>query len=124
MAKLMTRLFDKWISKYKIPDDSLSIALNEVANGNADANLGGNLYKKRIRFEGKGKSGSGRSIICFKKDKIAIYIHGFAKGDQENISKRELKALKEFSKVLTNLSIEQIQSAIESGDFVEVKNGK
>jgi len=49
----------------------------------------------------KGKSGSGRSIVCFRK---------------------ELFALKEFSKILLGLSIEKINIAIENGDFIEVRS--
>lgn len=45
--------------------------------GRYDANLGSNIYEKRIRFKGQGKSGSGRTIICFKINDRAIFIHGF-----------------------------------------------
>lgn len=54
----MTKHFVKWASKQKIPIDDLEKALEEVGNGNYEANLGGHIYKKRIRFPGQGKRSS------------------------------------------------------------------
>ena len=95
--------------------------MTEVQAGKFDANLGGNVYKKQIRFDGKGKSGSGRTIICYKKGDIAIFVHGFAKNEKSNLSKKDLLAFKEFSKVLLGLSKEKIVTALDNRDFIEVK---
>ena len=120
MIDLMTKQFSKWLAKQKIPSDELAVALNELKNDNFEANLGGNIYKKRIRFEGKGKSGSGRTIICYKKDDRAIFVHGFAKNEKSNLSTKELVAFKAFSKILLSLTPEQINTAIKNGDFKEI----
>ncbi len=37
-------------------------------------------------------------------DDRAIFIHGFAKNEKTNLSKKELTALKEFSKILLGFS--------------------
>ena len=122
MKELMTKHFSKWASKQKILKNGLVTALIELQNGNFEANLGGHIYKKRIRFEGKGKSGSGRTILCYKKEDRAIFIHGFAKNEKSNLSKKELTVFKELSKILLGLSTEDINVAIEKGDFIEVKS--
>ena len=122
MNELMTKQFAKWASKQKIPENELATALAEVQAGIFEANLGGHIYKKRIPFEGQGKSGGGRTIICYKKEDRAIFIHGFAKNEKENLSKKELHVFKEFSKILLGLSPEGIDLAIENGDFIEVKS--
>jgi hypothetical protein len=121
MKKLMTKQFAKWASKQKIPENELATALSEVQAGIFEANLGGHIYKKRIRFEGQGKSGSGRTIICYKRSDRAIFIHGFAKNDKDNLSSRELHTFKEFAKILLGLSQDGIAIAIENGNFIEVK---
>ena len=121
MKDLMTKHFSKWASKQNITDDILLLSLSELKNDSFEANLGSNLYKKRIPFEGKGKRGRGRVIICYKKDDRAIFIHGFAKKEKSNLSKKELIAFKELSKVLLGFSVEEINIAIENGDFLEVK---
>ncbi len=122
MIKLMTKQFSKWVSKQKIPETELLTAVSEIQDGIFEASLGGHLYKKRIRFEGRGKSGSERTIICYRKDDRVIFIHGFAKSEKDNLSKKELRAFKEFSKILLNLLPESIRVAIGNGDFIEVKS--
>lgn len=117
----MTKHFAKWTAKQNIPKNELYKALEEVSSGKYEANLGGHIYKKRIRFEGKGKSGSGRTIVCYQKGDKAIFVHGFAKTEKSNLSNKELIALKEFAKILLGLSDEQIQIALQAGDFIEVK---
>ena len=82
--------------------------------------LGGNVFKKRIRFEGKGKSGSGRTILCYKKRERIVFVHGFAKNGKSNLSKKELIAFKELSKILFSFTDEQLAIAIGNGDLVEV----
>ena len=124
MIDLMTKKFSKWISKQRISKKELLIALKELKESNFEANLGGNIFKKRIRFAGKGKSGSGRTIICYKKDDRAIFVHGFSKNEKSNLSSKELVALKEFSKILLSLSAKEISTAIKNGDFMEVKDEK
>ena len=122
MKKLMTKHFSRWAAKQKIPKRELANALTEITDGYFEANLGGYLYKKRIRFEGQGKSGGGRTIICYKKGDRAIFVHGFAKNEKSNLSKKELIAFKELSKILLRLSPEEIAIALENKDLIEVKS--
>lgn len=55
MKELMTKQFNKWLSKQEIQKDELTNVLKELDAGSFDANLGAHLFKKRIRFKGKGK---------------------------------------------------------------------
>ena len=120
MKRLMTRHFSKWANKQDISIKELTKALDEIKSGQFEVSLGGHILKKRIRFQGKGKSKSGRTIICYKKGDRAIFIHGFAKNEKSNLSPKELKAFKELSKVLLGMSIKQINTAVRNGDFIEV----
>jgi hypothetical protein len=95
---LMTRHFASWAARQNIPKNELRIALEDVRSGKFEASLGGHIYKKRIRFDGKGKSGGGRTIVCYQKGANAIFVHGFAKNEKSNLSKKEFVALKEFGK--------------------------
>ncbi len=118
----MTKQFSKWASKQQIPKNELKKALQEVKAGNFEANLGGQIYKKRIRFQGKGKSGSGRTIVCYRKKDRIIFIHGFAKNEKSNLTKKELAGFKEFAQILLGFSQKAIKTAIKNGDFIEVKS--
>lgn len=117
----MLKSFDKWQKKQNIPEGELSNALDEIAKGKYEASLGGNLIKKRMRFKNAGKSGSGRTIVCIKKENRAFYLHGFSKNEQEALSKKELIALKAFAKELLSLSDKKVEEAINAGEFMEVK---
>ena len=120
MKRVMTKHFSKWTKKLNIRNIELQRALNEVKNGIYEADLGGHVIKKRIRFPNKGKRGSGRVIICYKHNDRAVYIYGFAKNEKTNLSPKELYALKEFGKVLLSLSNNKLNAAIKNGDFIEV----
>jgi len=120
MQRLMTKQFSKWASKQQIQDNYLLIALNEVQQGKFEANLGGNVFKKRIRFEGQGKSSSGRLILCYKKGNRIIFVHGFAKNEKSNLSKKELFAFGELSKILLSLNDKEVGIAVKNGDLIEV----
>ena len=52
---IKTRSFARLARKYGISDDALLVAVQEMAAGLFDANLGGNVYKKRVAVGNKGK---------------------------------------------------------------------
>ena len=120
----MTKKFAKWAQKQNIPNSELYRAIDEIIDGSYEANLGGSLIKKRMKFLGQGKRGSGRSILCFKSNDRAVYIHGFSKNSQSNISSKELILLKEFSRVIMALPHESLDIAVRNGDFIEVTNNE
>lgn len=82
MKELMTRQFSKWESKQPLGLPALRNALDELKKGSFEASLGGHLYKKRVRFPGRGKSGSGRTIICHKQIATAV-----KNGDLKEVSR-------------------------------------
>ena len=116
----MTREFAKWANKHGVSISDLARVLDEVESGGFEADLGGHVIKKRIRFQGQGKSGSGRTIICFKKADRAIFVHGFAKNEKGNVSKKEMIAFRRVAEILLTLSVEQIAHSICMGTFIEV----
>jgi hypothetical protein len=89
-------------------------------SGLYDANLGGNIYKKRIPLHNKGKSGGARTILAFKINNKAFFIYSFAKSKQDNISDKELKALKKLAKVYLGLTDTEIIEAIRIGSLIKV----
>ena len=88
------KIFEKWAKKQGVRNTDLKKAINEIQNGLIDADLGGNVYKKRIGIHGKGKRSSYRIIILMKIKDKAIFAHGFAKREKDNITKNELEGFK------------------------------
>jgi len=120
MIRLMTREFSKWMNKHTLTIADLSKVLDEVEAGNFEADLGGHVLKKRVKFQGQGKRGSGRTVICFKKNDRAIFVHGYAKNQKATVSKKELEAFRRVADILLNLTTDQIENSLRTGTFIEV----
>ena len=115
---------NKWFNRFarreKLSNAQLLKAIAEAEAGLIDADLGGSIIKQRIARPGQGKSGGYRTIIIFKSGDKAFFVYGFAKSDQDNITKDELAAFKELAKVVLALSDEKLQQAIDTDNFFEV----
>lgn len=122
MRVFKNKAFSRWATKEKVSDEALIAAVEEIGVGLVDANLGGNVYKKRVAVGGKGKSGGVRTILAFKVDDKAFFIYGFAKNARSNIKDDEAKALKKYAAELLSYSDKQLKKAMEVGALIEVKN--
>ncbi len=121
---LKNKPFAHWAKKLKITNCILLDVLNDMTHGLYEANLGGNVYKKRIPIGNRGKSGGARTIIAFKMQEKAIFIYGFSKNEKSNITKKEEDALKALAKIYFNYSDDQILKAIKAGELIEVNYEK
>ena len=113
--------FKRWASKEGLSDSLLKVAIAEMQQGLVDADLGANVFKKRVPSGGRGKSGSLRTLIAFQVDNKAFFIYGFSKSTRSNISVKEMKSLKLLAKELLNYSEEKLMKAIDSGSIEEVR---
>lgn len=116
------RIFEKWAKKHCVSDDDLRKAVVEIENGLVDANLGGNVYKKRVSRSGEGKRGAYRTILLMKQNDKMIFAHGFAKGEKDNITKNELEDFKMMAQAFLNLSNVQINTLIDNKNLIELSN--
>jgi hypothetical protein len=117
MRIFKSKLFHKWAGKEGLTDEALKIAVNEMEDGLIDAHLGGHVYKKRAPIEGQGKSDGLRTILAFKIGNKAFFMYGFAKNERDNISSKELKALKRMAKELLDYSVKQLEQAVKTGSL-------
>jgi len=119
-----SKWFSKWADKEDLTDRELSSAVQEMAIGLIDADLGGHVMKKRVALQGQGKSGGARTLLAFKLGDKAFFIFGFAKNQQDNISPKELKALKVLAKQVLSYTSAQLKVALNAGEFIEVKHNE
>ncbi|MGH9599863.1 MAG: type II toxin-antitoxin system RelE/ParE family toxin [Terracidiphilus sp.] len=89
--------FARFVRKNEILDLELCAAVREANRGLIGADLGGGVIKQRIARRGSGKSGGFRTLIVFRLRELAIFVHGFAKNEVENIRADELAALKKLA---------------------------
>jgi hypothetical protein len=65
--------------------------------GLIDADLGGGLIKQRVARAGKGRSGGYRMLIGYRLKDRALFLYGFAKSEQENISAGDLSSWRDLA---------------------------
>ena len=115
-----TRTFTRWMRKTDLTDEMLCQAVSEMMQGLVDGDLGGNLLKKRIGLSGRGKRGGGRTIVATNRCDRWFFLYGFEKSERANISKDEIKALRELAGQYLAFDDKQIELAVRSGKFMEV----
>ncbi len=115
-----TRTFTRWMRKSGVPDETLRLAVSEMVSGLVEADLGGHLYKKRIRLSGQGKRGGGRVIVASHWRDRWFFLYGFAKNERSDVADADLKALRELATTLLELSDSEIRRAKAEGLISEV----
>ncbi len=115
-----TRWFHKWAARQGVSDQLLKRAIIEMNRGLIDANLGGNVFKKRIGIHGRGKSTSTRTLLAFKERECAFFIYGFAKNERDNVDDLELKAIKTYARELLGYSAMELENAESAKILIKV----
>jgi len=118
MYKLKTKWIVKWAKKYKLSDSKLILAIEDLEANLSSSNLGGGLFKVRVSSENSGKSSGFRTLIVYREGDIAVVVYGFAKNEQDNLSKSELLAFKTLAKDILNQSHDDLDMAIDKGIFI------
>lgn len=103
-----------------LSDLALCRAVDEMARGLIDANLGGNVFKKRIALPGRGKRGSVRTLVATNRGSRWFFIFGFEKNERTNISISELKALQEIARELLDSTASRLDDAVRKGLLEEI----
>jgi len=115
--------FSRFASKEGITDHELLEVVDQLEADQADANLGGNVYKVRIARQGEGKSGGQRVIVYFRNEFRTFFSYGFSKSDRDNISEKELKAFKLDAKKRLSFTDDQIKIRLQDGSLIEITEG-
>jgi len=116
-----TKAFTRFADKVGISDVALCRAVRDAEGGLVAADLGGGVIKQRIARSGQGKSGGFRALIVFRAGTRAIFVHGFAKSEKDNIEKDELVALKKLAAELLGYDDKALARVVASGVLLEVK---
>ena len=115
-----TRTFARWAGKAGLPDATLCEAVTEMAAGLVDADLGGNVYKKRVPVPGRGKRSGGRVLVGTNLGDRWFFLFGFAKNERATVDDRELAALQKVAAALLLLGAQLLGRALEAGELTEI----
>ena len=101
---------------------ALLAAVEEMAAGLIDADLGGRVFKKRIALSGRGKRGGARTIVATNLGDRWHFVFGFAKNERSTISATELRALRMLAEDLLGLDAAGLAAACEAGEIMEIED--
>ena len=116
-----TRTFARWSRKAGLADAVLLDAIDEMATGLVDADLGGRVYKKRVPLPGRGKRGGARTLLGSDLGERWFFLFGFEKNERDNISQQELDAVRAIARALLELTSRQLDQAVEAGELMEIE---
>ena len=106
--------------KTELENPALCRAVEEMARGLRDAELGGGIVKKRVALPGRGKRGSVRTLIATNFGDRWFFLYGLEKNERENISAGELEALKKLAADLLPLDPTALDRLVASGALEEI----
>jgi len=92
-----------------------------MEDGTIHADLGGGVFKQRVARKGQGKRGGYRVIVLYKIGKLALFVHGFPKSEEENISHAQEDKFKDMSSIYLGLSEKWMDKLVANKEFTEVQ---
>jgi hypothetical protein len=115
-----TKVFSRWARKEGLGDRALCAAVAEMAAGLYEADLGGNLLKKRIARRGHGERDGFRTLVATNKDDRWFFVYGFAKNERSNIEVKDEVALKLLAATLLAMTTIALDSTNIADELIEV----
>lgn len=124
MEKLVTKWFLKWAVKAGLSNCDLLDSLVHIENGLSVVDLGGNLFKIRMKRKGQGKSSGYRTIVVYRKGVRVVFLYGFAKNERGNINSRELSLFQKLGSDLLKLDSSQLKKALKNGVLFDLEDDR
>lgn len=122
MRILLTRWFDRFARKEGLSTDRMVEAIDRASRGLVDADLGHGLIKQRIARAGKGRSSGYRVVIVYRMDDRAIFLFGFAKSEQADLSPREFAALRDAAADYLRMNDTELDVLVAEKRCTELKD--
>jgi len=117
-----TKIFSKWLDKSGLTDQDLLKAVKEMEKGLYEADLGGNVYKKRMAIGNRGKSQGARTIVATRLGIYWFFMFAFNKNERANINDHELAHFQKLAEFYLGLSVKQLDKVIKDKTLIEVKH--
>lgn len=123
MVVYKNKRFKKWQSENCIKNIQLLELVDEI---NIAPNKGkiGQLYKKRIKMEGGGKSGGYRVIIAARIGINYFFMYGFKKNEKSTLNAKEEKIFKEMAEQYLLYTEKELIALVDNKMFEIVQIGE
>ena len=121
MQTFKTKSFARFAARAGLEDAELCEAVRRIGGGLIDADLGGGVIKQRIARKGGGRSGGFRTIVLYRRGKLAFFVYGFAKSNRDNLRRNELDAFRMLADEMLGMTQASLAAALANGTIIEVK---
>ena len=122
MERYKLKDFSKWAKKEGISDKDLCAVVSEMNRGLLGDRLGAYIYKKRLKVEGRGKRGGARAIVLYNDKDVTLFLYGYLKNDQADISQNEERQLRLFASDFMKLSYADRTRLTTQGKLIEIES--
>ena len=116
-----TKAFRRFQRKERIEDTALGEAVRRAERGLIDADLGAGLIKQRVARKGQGRRSGFRTIIAYRTEVRSVFMYGFAKSGQANLSTADERDLADFGRMLLSLKANGIETLIIDNELEEIE---
>lgn len=113
----LTKTFLAFTKRNPLDEARIRLSAYEISCHQYEANLGGNIYKKRIPRPGSGKRSSYRALVASDIKLKCFFMQGYAKNEQQSLPRIELQTLKARANVLFNYSIYQLHQLVKCNEL-------
>ena len=120
MRVFTTKEFARYARRERIGDDQLCEAIERAKRGLVDADLGGGVIKQRVARPGQGRSGGYRTIIAFRSSDRSIFMYGFAKSGNANLTSDELLVYRRLAAIFLRAGPVDFTKMLVGGELYEV----
>lgn len=121
MRTFKTKAFTRFARKERISDTALCEAVARAERGAIDADLGGGIVERRVARPGQGRSGGFRTLTAYRSSTRAVFIHGFAKSDLDNIDDAEAADLRKAARTYMALTDQDLDRAVAEKRLLEIE---
>jgi hypothetical protein len=119
---LKTKSFARW-SKDLLKDQVLCSAARQIERGLFEVDLGAGVCKKRVAIDGKGKSGSTRTLVAKQRHDAIIFLVGRAKNEPgADFSEKVVDLAKITARGLHGADARKFAQLIADGYLLEICN--
>jgi hypothetical protein len=115
-----TRNFARWLKRSELTDAALFKAVQEMVSGLIDADLGGDIVKKRVALPGRGKRAGARTLIATRRSHRWIFVFEFDKNEHSNVSPSDLETLQTLAEDLLDRTDSEIDESLSDNSLQEI----
>jgi hypothetical protein len=115
-----TKDFARFARRERIGDEALCAAIDRADRGLIDADLGGGVIKQRVPRKGQGRSGGYRTLIAYRSAVRSVFMFGFAKSGQDNISDDDVDRLKDLARSALAADDDAVQALLDNSEWKEI----